>query len=986
MSKQAWSSISKIGDINLPKIAGIYQDDQDEVEQKVEKVVVAHRKKKEGVHVMNIHHFEQLQSTFENHKNEDGSSGFDIDKFREVFKNVLGDTNITFDQMTLLFMKIDANSDGTVDWDEFSGYMMAGSMESDGLALIFDDRVKRLLGSPHRDMIKIIDFIFKERKYLSVGRDGTICLWNQNLKLQKVMYTKDFFPQMSWVADALFVQEFNKLIIVTDNRQLCIYDILSIKPRLLCAISQLEHNPLCLAHASNYEEESDLILFGDDGGFLNVITLRRSFFENTSDTIQYEHLTAAKLTKVEDKETKTWRKLSKEESMKKYNLFFYRRKIHYDWILKIQYIHEINAFITCSSETNRSLAIGDLERKTERHVSVPKGIKCFEYCRRPSFLVTGGRDKVVIKIWNARNLNCLQTLMDKVSHRPENIISSMFYDHQNQQLITGSSKLEPWPLYKNLRRSDTQMEDSSVVSAIYNENFRQVVSGTQSGSITIWDLESGEKIFQFHNAHDSYELTAMCFDKSGRRLITGSRDGIIKMWNFNNGMILKKMQKETMDECTGLMYVEMGSNKYIIAIGWDNKIYIFIDDIDKFECGPARVLNGKGTLTHRGHEDDLSSVSFCPPNIVATSSVDGAIVLWNIESGYIKLTLRDPFLDLRARDEKAVEKVLFLIKQDMFQNYQLSSWPRVPLISSHADGHIRFWEIQEGNLICELNCSRGNEEEGMNTMITDIDATILIVGGSKGYIRVYDVRSFSVDMKKDYSTGCVLKSYWRAHVWSIASLGYANSQELVITASRDSTIRVWTINGNHIGVFGGDVSWYIDDPSTYAHVPEDLRMEAELIKQRNQLLEKQNESIKKNVINNWRGIAVELGGSTTNNGKNEETAEEMNARLMALRKRNLQTHVIQKWNDHATSKKKVRGQIKVSYDAVYSKLKVKDLEDIPTYQPPASLSLNKNNFSGNKFVKNNFNLLSMDIGGANSGTNRNFQLDSKLKNVKGKRN
>lgn len=31
---------------------------------------------------MNIHHFEMLMAMFEEHRNEDGSSGFDIDKAR----------------------------------------------------------------------------------------------------------------------------------------------------------------------------------------------------------------------------------------------------------------------------------------------------------------------------------------------------------------------------------------------------------------------------------------------------------------------------------------------------------------------------------------------------------------------------------------------------------------------------------------------------------------------------------------------------------------------------------------------------------------------------------------------------------------------------------------------------------------------------------------------------------------------------------------
>jgi Ca2+-binding EF-hand superfamily protein len=49
-------------------------------------------------------------------------------QFREVFGKVLGG-NLSYDQMTMLFMKIDANSDGTIDWDEFSTYMMMGAIQ-----------------------------------------------------------------------------------------------------------------------------------------------------------------------------------------------------------------------------------------------------------------------------------------------------------------------------------------------------------------------------------------------------------------------------------------------------------------------------------------------------------------------------------------------------------------------------------------------------------------------------------------------------------------------------------------------------------------------------------------------------------------------------------------------------------------------------------------------------------------------------------------
>jgi WD repeat-containing protein 49 len=53
----------------------------------------------------------------------------------------------------------------------------------------------------------------------------------------------------------------------------------------------------------------------------------------------------------------------------------------------------MNAIVTCSLDPERSLVIGDMERKTLRHITLEKGIATFEFCKRPSLLLTGGRDK-----------------------------------------------------------------------------------------------------------------------------------------------------------------------------------------------------------------------------------------------------------------------------------------------------------------------------------------------------------------------------------------------------------------------------------------------------------------------------------------------------------------------------------------------------------------------------------------------------------------
>ena len=64
--------------------------------------------------------------------------------------------------------------------------------------------------------------------------------------------------------------------------------------------------------------------------------------------------------------------------------------------------------------------------------------------------------------------------------------------------------------------------------------------------VKVWDLRSGQQLFEFSNAHTDPEVgpvavTCMTFDETYRRLITGGRDGILKIWNYNNGNCLKKL-------------------------------------------------------------------------------------------------------------------------------------------------------------------------------------------------------------------------------------------------------------------------------------------------------------------------------------------------------------------------------------------------------------------------------------------------------------
>jgi WD repeat-containing protein 49 len=156
---------------------------------------------------------------FKEHENEEGESDVDQATFRAILHSILGDL-LSDDQLNLMFMRIDANSDGTLSWDEFSSYMMSRSSEKVASShQICDVRLRHNVRTQHQEVIVLVDYVVRERRYVTVSKDGMVCLWDQNLAIQRVMDTKDYLPIRAWINDAIYLHEQNKLVCVFDERQ-----------------------------------------------------------------------------------------------------------------------------------------------------------------------------------------------------------------------------------------------------------------------------------------------------------------------------------------------------------------------------------------------------------------------------------------------------------------------------------------------------------------------------------------------------------------------------------------------------------------------------------------------------------------------------------------------------------------------------------------------------------------------------------------------
>ena len=103
--------------------------------------------------------------------------------------------------------------------------------------------------------------------------------------------------------------------------------------------------------------------------------------------------------------------------------------------------------------------------------------------------------------------------------------------------------------------------------------------------------------------------------------------------------------------------LKQGSNGYILTTGWDRKVTVFVDNPDQMESRAIRTIRADGYGTQRGHEDDIQSMAFLPPNKLVTAGVDGKIIVWNFNSGHLKFILKEPSIDTKLPEERSIEKV-----------------------------------------------------------------------------------------------------------------------------------------------------------------------------------------------------------------------------------------------------------------------------------------------------------------------------------------
>jgi WD40 repeat protein len=69
-----------------------------------------------------------------------------------------------------------------------------------------------------------------------------------------------------------------------------------------------------------------------------------------------------------------------------------------------------------------------------------------------------------------------------------------------------------------------------VTAVAVSADGKKVVSGSEDGTVKIWDAESGTELHTLSGHSDYVDEVAVSAD--GMKIVTGSEDGTVKIWNM----------------------------------------------------------------------------------------------------------------------------------------------------------------------------------------------------------------------------------------------------------------------------------------------------------------------------------------------------------------------------------------------------------------------------------------------------------------------
>jgi WD40 repeat protein len=160
--------------------------------------------------------------------------------------------------------------------------------------------------------------------------------------------------------------------------------------------------------------------------------------------------------------------------------------------------------------------------------------------------------------------------------------------------------------------------------------------------------------------------------------------------------------------------------------------------------------------------------------------------------------------DVPSSDRLAAECCLYLYKSQC-------------LVSCGADGCLRFWAVETGEMLIEMDAGHDSAESIVTLAVDEADNEVLISGDTGGHIRIWDISALKpkpLTQRGKFTIELLYK--WRAHEDAVVNVVFLRwsgahlTHRFVVTTSTDGSVLLWGLRGFLVGMFGADEPWDIE--------------------------------------------------------------------------------------------------------------------------------------------------------------------------------
>jgi len=364
----------------------------------------------------------------------------------------------------------------------------------------------------------------------------------------------------------------------------------------------------------------------------------------------------------------------------------------------------------------------------------------------------------------------------------EGAVRSVAYSSDGQLLVSGSDDgtVRIWDTRTGdevllPRRSD----NGWVISVDFARNNKWVAFGTQAGVVCIWEVKSSHASHRQLSGH-SDSVTCVAFAPDCSRLASASRDHTTRLWNPETGEQLAVLNGHT-DSVNGVAFYPDGA--ILASVSGDRTIRLWdcatgqavsqplenagVSNVDISPDGAmiagaiddtVKLQIGEQMAVLRG-ESEIRSIRFSPDSRTLVAAHAQNVRVWTLKSDSVDAC----WVDLRGHT-RDVRSLSF-------------SLDNLYIASTSDDGTIRIWSTGSSQTAVQPLPAH---DSPVHSVAVSRDRTFIVSGSEDTSVRVWDAR-----------TGEETLPPLRGHTNQIQSVSISLDKRLIASASQDSTIRLW---------------------------------------------------------------------------------------------------------------------------------------------------------------------------------------------------